>query len=396
MLELREVDLFYTALALFLLIDGGLFVAEGLRFEKRSRRLKKDHNSKIGIPPTLPKVSVVLAALNEEEDLPKCLASLAAQDVEGLEVILVNDRSTDRSGEIMQSFAGAHPNWKYIEIKELPEGWLGKPHALHQGSLKTTGEYIIFTDADVKFEPPACREILGIAIQNDFDHLCAGPQFTAQDPILKSMLLVFTSSLVRLLKPSRMGLSPHSYIGVGAFNLVRKKSYKELGGHEKLRLSVLDDIMLSKLFAQAGKNHFFMEGKAFLSLDWYPNALAMIRGLGKNGFAAMRYSWINVFAMLALTLLTYILPYLGLIYATGFAWKFLLTVLVVNTSVNAYFAYKISYSPLYALAMPLASLCIAYAHIRSATIASLRGYVSWRETRYTLKSLRDFSKSSGL
>ncbi len=100
-----------------------------------------------------PKVSVLFAARDEAEKLPRALASLLTQDYPDYEVVAVDDRSRDATGKILEEFAQTHSRLKLVHVAELPPGWVGKPHALQQAYEHTTGEWLIFTDADVRFSP---------------------------------------------------------------------------------------------------------------------------------------------------------------------------------------------------------------------------------------------------
>ena len=118
-----------------------------------------------------PAISVIFAARDEAEKLPSALATLLAQDYPRYEVIAVNDRSQDATGAILRQFAEANPRLKVIEVSELPPGWLGKPHALMLGAAQATGEWLLFTDADVHFAPDVLRRAVRLARDRGWDHL---------------------------------------------------------------------------------------------------------------------------------------------------------------------------------------------------------------------------------
>ena len=377
---------------LWLVVDSLKIVREGLRFERHSKELFfQSENTE-----DAPKTSVIIAALNEEEKLPQCLDSLVLQDHPKLEVILINDRSTDESGSIMQAYCQKNERWKYVQIHELPEGWLGKTHALHQGSRLATGEYFIFSDADVVFSKDCTRKASLIASQNRIDHLSLGPRFIAKNSLLQAMLLYFGMMILRLFHPSRMGKRANAYVGVGAFNLVNAALYKELQGHESLRLCVLDDIMLAKLFSKANSRQAFVDGRKFLSIEWYASVGEMIRGLEKNSFAALRYSWLRLIGVYSINLLFHLLPYTLLLFSNDSGQGLLLSGLLLSHLVFAVSAFKTGYSPMLTFIYPLAGLLLGWTQLRSGILTSQRKEIRWRNTAYTVETLKSFAEENNL
>src|SRR5207249_9856045 len=118
-----------------------------------------------------PRISLLFAARDEEEKLPAELATLVEIDYPNLEVIAVDDRSQDATGRILDEFAAAHPRLRVVHITQLPAGWLGKPHALQKAYETSTGEWLLFTDADVRFKPDVLRRAVALAKQRNLDHL---------------------------------------------------------------------------------------------------------------------------------------------------------------------------------------------------------------------------------
>lgn len=121
--------------------------------------------------PKLPKVSILVAARDEAPKLPEALASFLSQDYPDYEVVAVNDRSRDETQQILDAAAAAHPHLKVAHIETLPAGWLGKPHALQQAYEHASGEWLVFTDADVYFAPGVLRRSVALTLENNWDHL---------------------------------------------------------------------------------------------------------------------------------------------------------------------------------------------------------------------------------
>jgi glycosyltransferase involved in cell wall biosynthesis len=118
-----------------------------------------------------PRISLIFAARDEEEKLPAALATLMEIDYPSLEVIAVDDRSNDATGRILDEFAAAHSRLRVVHVTELPPGWLGKPHGLQKAFEVSSGDWLLFTDADVRFQPDAVRRAVTLAIEHDLDHL---------------------------------------------------------------------------------------------------------------------------------------------------------------------------------------------------------------------------------
>lgn len=126
-----------------------------------------------------PKLSIIIAACNEEETISAALQTLLGQDYPNLEIVIVNDRSTDKTGQIIQEWAQKDPRIIDIHLDHLPEGWLGKVHALHRATEKATGEWLLYTDADVHFHLDVLRKVICLVEQEQIDHLGLIPKITS-------------------------------------------------------------------------------------------------------------------------------------------------------------------------------------------------------------------------
>src|SRR5271170_4547775 len=203
-----------------------------------------------------PLVSIVVPARNEERDIEQSLARLLELDYGNYEVIAVNDRSTDRTGEIMESVAArpaAHGRLRVIHHRELPAGWLGKTHAMWTATNEAKGDWLLFTDADVQFKPDSLRRALAYAEAEHADHVVVFPQMIMKRPGEFMMIAFFQTMFVFGHRPWKVA-DPKSkdHMGVGAFNLIRRSAYEAVGTYEALRMEVLDDMKLGKVVKNAG------------------------------------------------------------------------------------------------------------------------------------------------
>jgi glycosyltransferase involved in cell wall biosynthesis len=141
-----------------------------------------------------PSLSVVLAARDEERAVEESVASMLAQDYSGeLEVIAVDDRSTDRTGEILDELATKHPGrLRVLKVETLPEGWLGKTHALNVGAAEAAGQWLLFTDADVRFSAACFEAAVRYAIDEQLEHLSLPPEIVCRGVLLRSFVATFT------------------------------------------------------------------------------------------------------------------------------------------------------------------------------------------------------------
>ncbi len=205
-------------------------------------------------PPTKrPLISVIFAARDEAEKLSAALATLLAQDYPRFEVVAVNDRSRDQTPAILHEFERAHQNLKVIDVAELPPGWLGKPHALVAGFERSQGEWLVFTDADVHFAPDVLRRAVGLATQQKWDHMSLLTAIEMRGFWEITAISYFALGFVFGNEPW-LASNPRSrrYVGVGAFQLVRRDAYEKSGGHRRLRMDVIEDMKLGKLIKIAG------------------------------------------------------------------------------------------------------------------------------------------------
>jgi cellulose synthase/poly-beta-1,6-N-acetylglucosamine synthase-like glycosyltransferase len=167
-----------------------------------------------------PRISLIFAARDEEEKLPAALATLAALDYPNIEIIAVDDRSQDRTGAILEEFARGHSRLRVLPVTELPDGWLGKPHALQKAYEASSGEWLLFTDADVRFAPDVLRRAVTLVRERAADHLTLFGDVEMHGFWETTLLTFFGMAFHLATDPYQVG-KPHSraYVGVGAFQM---------------------------------------------------------------------------------------------------------------------------------------------------------------------------------
>ncbi|MDR3738187.1 MAG: glycosyltransferase [Terracidiphilus sp.] len=342
-----------------------------------------------------PDLTVVVPACNEEKSIQATLRSLLASIGLRLEIIAVNDRSTDRTGERMdevaaEAAASIH-SLRAIHIRELPTGWLGKPHAMALAAQQATAPWLLFTDGDVLFDANALRLALRHVQAVNADHMILVPTLilkTCREAAMLATMSVLGGWTIRLWKVADP--RARDFIGVGGFNLIRREVYERLGGFETLCMEVLDDLRLGWLVKRGGYRQHVTVGPGLVRIRWLQGALGVIRLAEKNGFAALRYRvGLMLFACLGVAVLI-VVP-LAAIAAGG--WALAAGLLTYASIALTYWANRrvTAASPWLAIFFAPAASVVLYAGLRSMVLALIRKGVDWRGTRYSLDELRRHS-----
>ncbi|MHB1397616.1 MAG: glycosyltransferase family 2 protein [Trichloromonadaceae bacterium] len=354
-----------------------------------SRRIPMLRQVAPRLPCPAPKVSLIAAARNEERNLNQALQSLLRLDYPNLELILVDDRSEDATGAILDRLVAEHPQLQVLHIEELPPGWLGKNHALWLGSRQAAGELLLFTDADVVFAPEVLQHAVTQFQSGALDHLALTPDARMPSAFLNMFGLAFGLIFAIFTRPWRAG-DPSSpcHIGIGAFNLVRAEAYRQVGGHRTIALRPDDDLKLGKILKRAGYRQQLLYGSGLIAVEWYASVSQLIRGLEKNAFAGTDYRIWLALGGAAILLLSSVWPYAALLLTQGPSWWLALaTVALINLLlINS--ARRHGSPPWHALGFPLAAALFAFIIVRTTLLNLWQGGITWRGTFYSLEELR--------
>ncbi len=341
------------------------------------------------LPRPAPRVSIIVAARNEARNLREALSSLQSLDYPRLELIVVNDRSEDGTGAILEEMARNDQRLQVVTVRELPSGWLGKTHALWLGTQRARGELMLFTDADVVMEPSLLRRAVALMDEQRLDHLAVSPRMAMPGTLLSMFGLGFMLMFALFALPWK-ARDPKSYfhIGIGAFNLVRASAYRACGGHEAIRMRPDDDMKLGKLLKKKGYSQDMARGAEFMAVEWYASLGEVIRGLEKNAFAGADYRlWLVLLGVVVHGLCS-VYPYLALLVTGGAIRLIYLLVVAVITVVLIDCARANGAKAWHALGFPLAAALFVWILLRTTTLNLLQGGIHWRGTFYPLEALR--------
>lgn len=354
-----------------------------------------------------PTVAVLVAARNEEDTVGTAVASILSCDYPQLRVIAVDDRSGDHTGAILDRLALADPRLQVVHVRDLPAGWLGKNHALHLAATRAEADWLLFTDADVRFAPGALRRAVALCELESLEHLTAVPALLASGVWLRLFLAWYTLVLTLWLRPWHAPRPDRRVsVGVGAFNLVRRTAYAAVGGHAAIPLAVADDVVLGRVLKAAGfRQMMVMAGGRTLDrsaapqlqLQWYPDVLAAVRGLEKNAFAMFGFRAVPlVLTTIGVTAVT-LGPWIGAAVAPGWhRLPWMAAALLSSASLWVAGREMMDNFPWWlSVLYPLGQILLTWAALRSAWITLVRGGIRWRDTFYPLRELRAAESQRG-
>lgn len=377
---------------LFILLGWVLALVKGIRAFVKQRWVL--NGTFASAPAGLP-VSILIPARNEERGIEACVLSALQQDHPTLEVIVLNDGSTDETGPILASLQHKYSNLKVIESEggELPEGWFGKPWALQRAQRYATGRWLLFVDADVVLAPEAVSRTVEYARVNQLDMVTGLGELQmdsfwekVMQPVVGGLILA-GNSLSSVNNPDK----PDSNLANGQFILVSRDAYDEIGRHASVQSNILDDIGIARALVAKGKRYHCLYLDSLFRCRMYTSFSEIWEGWTKNLFAGLRYSVSNL--MLAL-LFTFAFSILGhLLFVLGafrlFGVSIVSTemmiwgtaIMVACQATRALMDHRRGMNLLYGLTHAPANMLVLLLLINSAR-HSLRGTVTWKGRTY--------------
>jgi hypothetical protein len=351
-------------------------------------------------PPRWPRLSIIVPGCNEGDKMEAAARTLLAQDYPNLQIVLVDDRSSDETGSIVDRLAGEDCRVVAIHVTELPDGWLGKVHAMSRGLAIADGELVLFTDADVHFRPGTLRKAVAHFEARGLDHLTALPGLWPSSAMLDGLIAGFIRQLMMLARPWKVAdPSSRRFMGVGAFNLVRRNALQEAGGLDWLRMEVADDMAIGMMMKHAGRKCEVVNAAGLLEMHWYQTCGQAMRCsergwatpgdfhtagmiVGAAVIAMLEASPVVMPALLAVAL---ILPAGAAGLAAAAAGLAVTAAFLVAAGMMTRWSGGRILPPLLA---PLLAGFAFFATVRAAVLGLVRGGIIWRGTLYTTDALR--------
>jgi glycosyltransferase involved in cell wall biosynthesis len=334
-------------------------------------------------------LTVVVPARDEAENIVATLEALLLADYPLLKILAVDDRSTDATGSLMEEFAARFPERiSVVHITELPEGWLGKTHALATALEQSASDYVLFTDADVLFSPSILRRAMAYAESSQADHLVVLPTMQVKsrgEGILLGFLQIFG------LWASRPWMvedpeARHDVAGVGAFNMVRREAMEEIGGWSPQRMAILEDITLGRRMKAARMRQRIAFAPGLILVHWAKGMRGLMRVMTKNLFSVFNFRSLLVLGACVWVMIFCLLPLAGLFWV-----RTLIPAVLTLCCIGATYRLIGAVSQIdarYAWLYPLGAVSFMFAMVRSMVIVWWQRGVVWRGTHYGLRELR--------
>ena len=331
-------------------------------------------------------VTAVVAARDEEARIAQTVRGLLAQTHAPLRLAVVDDRSTDHTPDILAGLAAEDPRLTPLRVESLPDGWLGKCHACRTGAQAADTEWLLFIDADVHLTPGAVAAALAEAERTGAAHVTLMPGMSRCQGLGPAALLAAMMPFMVRSAMANLGV-PGQAVGIGGFNLVRRDVYESFGGHDALRLEIVDDLYLAAHMNAAGARTRVLRAFDDAEVEYGVSLRGLLAVTTKNNFAIFRFRVAAaVFTLAAFAVLwcgAVLGPVAGSVPGYAAAGGLLSTIVpaLILARLQGWPIVQGLLAPLGMLAMPLMLLNSMAATLRA-------GGVRWRETLYPLSELR--------
>lgn len=354
------------------------------------------------VPQPPPSVSVLIPAKDEASQIEKCIRSVLAQDYPHFNIIVIDDRSTDGTGEILDRMAAADARLKIVHLQEgsLPPGWGGKSFALHSGLEQARGDWLLFVDADVLLEPDVMQATIAWAIARKFDLISLLPTFvsgTFAEGLLQPLAGAATSAMF-VIALTNSNEWPKTAFANGQYLMVRRDAYEAVGGHEAIRGTLSEDVAIARKLKIAGFRPRLGWGDSWATVRMYVGLNAIFRGWSRNFYVGSLGKPWRILALMAFLLCCCWSVFAGLswgVYRFVHPVDFLHGLGWIGTGVAHYVAMTVTVGLMYfwagepvwyALLFPIGVAFLLLVSLKSLWIC-LTGKVIWRGTQYSREQL---------
>lgn len=336
-----------------------------------------------------PLISVIIPACNEEEQIETAVSALLRQSYRNLEIIAVNDRSSDDTGLILDRLERQNSSLSVIHINDLPAGWLGKTHAMHVGAAKASGNYLLFTDGDVTMAPTTISRAVQRMQTHHLDHLTLLFKNSSTNWLLNCLILDAGIGLIQLLRVWRAkDTASRHFVGVGAFSMVCSKMYRTVGGHESFKTHPIDDIMLGKVIKRSGGNQECLLGHEMVTLPWYQSVPDMVNGLLKNCLGVINYRFLLLPLLIFTMLILHVAPLWGVFIFDGATRLVFAMTLIIKLLPAILGARLLGLNRWCSLGTLISPYILIYTVHKAAWRIWRDGGIYWRSTFYPINYLK--------
>lgn len=357
-----------------------------------------------------PFITVIVPARNEEAKIGRCIESLALQNYPNYEVIAVDDRSQDKTGDIIQNLAAKYPHIKCIRGKEAPPGWIGKCSALVQATRHARGEWYLFTDADTCHTPDSLRYSVSYAIKNKAELISFMPVQELGSFWERAVMPVLLGSFVcgDPLNTINEHTNERAY-AYGQYILVRKDVYDSVGGHESVHDQILDDISLARVVKSKGYHILSADGRLLYKVRMYTDLESLWQGWTKNLYALIECNLLYLITVIVLVNSAIVGPYisagvLALKFAqegfspelSALAGQVVLQFTLLFVWYRRCREHYIGVNWLHFFLLPFGSLTMSVLYLHSAYLVHSGHKVSWKGRCYTVNTSKSIEDPDGL
>ncbi len=342
-----------------------------------------------------PRVSVILPARNEENFIQKCLDSLTAQDYPNYEIITIDDSSEDSTGSIIAQYAKKNSKVIHVSAGPKPEGWMGKNWACMEGYKKVTGDLLLFTDADTKFE----KNVISLAVSHlesfSLDALTAIPKMVCLDFWTRITLPVLSTFLHTRFSAMRVN-DPTKNTGYffGSFFIIRKKTYDTVGTHEGVKHEIIEDGALGKKVKESGHKMKMVRADHLIDAVWARDWSTLWNGLKRlmiplflqNGKIAVGIFFAVLFLLfMPYVMLAYSIPFVNSSFSSNIIFASSISSSVLLYSACLIDSRALGIKTKHAICSPLGSLIVVSGFLTGLLHAKTNAGVSWRGRKYSMK-----------
>jgi len=392
----------YAAFAAYFVVGPGMWILYAIGMYQAQKRMDLVRQPRDPVPEPVPPVTILIPAKDEHERIGDCLRSALKQDYTNFRVIAINDRSSDKTGAVMDAIAAEDSRLSVVHIPtgSLPAGWTGKCHALHKGAERAFAQtpdvqWLLFVDSDVILDADALSATLGVSIKKGFGLLSLLPRMESRT-IWEASLVPLAGAAVAALFTAALNNNnrlPNTAFANGQFMLMRRESYDAVGGHTAVRDQYCEDMVLARLFKRKGHRPRVSWGADLCSVRMYDSFPKILRGWSRIFFASASGSpWRSILGIVFVLFCCYsFIPALAWgIYRNihpidslaGYGW---IVTALVHWAMMTYqigIMYRWTRNPSrYALLFPITGILLLSIFVRAVWMCITKR-VEWRGTHY--------------